>query len=139
MAFHKEKRFRLRNGQNVVGYMRKINNKSTFYSKDSFWWSGRCISYSEIDEWTGYRDRNRKLIFEWDILKFKLDPDDEPKNGVVLWQEDRSRFVIRNLDDNFYCPFEMDGLQMFQTDDLKVFSYLFLNPDIIRELGLEEE
>ncbi len=119
--------------------MRKINNRTSFYSKDSFWWTGRSIPYSEIDEWTGFHDKNRKPIFEWDILKFKVDPDDEPSNGVVLWQADQERFVIRKLDDSFYCPFEINGIMMFNPDDLKVFSYLFLNPDIIRELGLEEE
>ena len=132
-------RYRLRMGQKIVGYMRKIHNKSTFYSTDSFWWTGRRINYSEIDEWVGLYDMNRKAIFEWDILNFKIDPDADYNVGVVLWQTDMERFVIRQIDSELYFPFEIDGLQLFDQRQLKVISYLFLNRDLMEELGLEEE
>lgn len=139
MSFGEEKRFRLRKGEKIVGYMRKIGPETFFYSRDAFWWTGRQIAYSEIDEWTGLFDRNRKAVYEWDILRFKVDPDGEYQNGVVLWELRNERFVIRKTDEEIYFPLEIDGLQLFDSRQLDVFSYLFINPDLIDELGLNDE
>jgi hypothetical protein len=134
-----EVKYRLRINQKIVGYLRKIDGKSNFYSPDGFWWSGRKIDYKEIDEWTGYLDKNRTPIYEWDILHFKIDPDAAYCKGVVLWEANQERFVIRNIDDECYFPFLLDGLQLFSRDQLNVFSHLFLNPDLKEHLGIEDD
>lgn len=139
MGFPNEKRYRLRQGDHVVGYMRAIDAQSFFYSKDSFWWSGRPLEYSDVDEWTGYVDKNRAPIYEWDIIRFKIDPDGDYTEGVVLWEVTQQRFVIRHLKRELHFPFETDGLQLFDQRQLEVFSYLFINPDLIHELGLDDD
>lgn len=118
--------------------MRKIGSDSFFFSKDSFWWSGRAIQYEQIDEWTGYFDKNRTPIYEWDIVHFKVDPEGEDQSGVVLWESNYKRFVIRKVDEALHFPFETDGLQLFDQRQLKVFSYLFINPELQEELGLTD-
>lgn len=138
MNLPEEKRFRLRRDHQVVGYMRRIGSSSYFFSKDAFWWTGREISYEQIDEWTGYFDKNRTPVYEWDIIKFKIDPDGDYNKGVVLWEQRMKRFVIRQLDEVQHFPFETDGLQLFDQRQLEVFSYLFINPDLRDELGLSD-
>ncbi len=133
-----ENRYRLRKRDQVVGYMRKVGRQSYFYSKDAFWWTGRSINYDEIDEWTGLYDKNRTPIYEWDIVHFKIDPDGEYCTGVVLWQANKERFVIRKADEDLYFPLFLDDLQLFDQRQLEVFTYLFLNPDLKRYLGLDE-
>jgi hypothetical protein len=45
-----EKRFRLRKGEQIVGYMRKVSPTMILYSRDGFWWRGFAIEYDELDE-----------------------------------------------------------------------------------------
>ncbi len=133
-----EKRYRLRKDEKVVGYMRKINENMVFYSKDAFWWTGRKVHYNTIDEWTGLRDKNRIHIYEWDIVKCKIDPDADYTDGVVLWEEHSKRFGIKAIKEDVFIPLDMDGIQMFNEREIKVYSYLFINPDLKNRLGVQE-
>jgi hypothetical protein len=133
-----EKRFRLRIGNTVVGYMRKISGTSVFYSPDAFWWSGRKIDYNEVDEWTGLKDKNNRYIYEWDILYFKLDPYKDYTRGVVLWENKSETFGIRALDEEVFIPLKVNGVNMFNSRETQVFSYLFLNKELQNQLGVKE-
>lgn len=133
-----ENRYRLRKDSRIIGYMRRLGNQSLYYSKDSFWWTGRELSYDQIDEWCGYKDKNLRYIFEWDLIKFKVDPDGPYQEGVVLWEVKAQRFVIRHLWEELYFPFVSNGLALFQEADLEIYSYLFINPDLRDQLGLSE-
>lgn len=53
-----------------MGYAR-IENGSLFYSKDLFWWNGVRIDHSEKDEFSGYRDINKRPLFAHDIVTLK--------------------------------------------------------------------
>ncbi len=134
----KEPRYRLRLGETVVGFMRKVADTMVMYSKDSFWWTGNKIEYEEIDEWTGFKDKNGRHIYEWDILYYKLDPDGPFVEGVILWEGNAGEFGIRNIIDGSFIPLTVDGVKMFQEPQLQVFSYLFLNPELQRKLGVGE-
>jgi hypothetical protein len=136
---HTETRYRLRRNNQIVGYMRKINEKSSFYSPDAFWWSGRKINYDEIDEWIGLFDKNRKAIYEWDIIRFKIDPDGDYCSGVILWDSGSNQFVIRMVDEEVCFPLQIDDLTLFNPQQLEVFSHLFINPDLKYALGLGED
>lgn len=133
-----DQRYRLRKNDKVVGYMRKVGKQGYYYSRDSFWWTGAEIKYDEIDEWTGLYDKNRTPVYEWDILHFKIDPDGDYCTGVVLWQANLNRFVIRKADDDLYFPLFLDGIQLFDQRQLEVFTYLFLNPDLQHYLGIDD-
>ena len=135
----KEKRYRLREENKVVGYAKEVFGGARFFSKDGAWWSGREIGYNKIDEWVGLKDRNGKFIFEWDIVSFKVDPDEkEYRRGAILWEKQNKRFGIRQLDEEIFIPLQVEGMDLFKTGQIKVISFLFINPDIAKELGLEE-
>lgn len=139
MSLPLENKYRLRDGKTVLGYLRKIDGRSQFFSRDGFWWSGRPIDYKDIDEWTGFYDKNHTPIYEWDIVYFKIDPDAEDCTGVVLWETKKKRFVIRKVDDEMYFPLVLKGIELFNSRQIKVFSYLFLNPELKAYLGLDDE
>lgn len=131
-------RYRLRQGQKIVGYMRQVGETMVMYSRDSFWWTGHKLEYEEVDEWTGLQDKNGRHIFEWDILYYKRDPDGENETGVILWEGNAEEFGIRDVSDGSFIPLSIDGVEMFNPRQLQVFSYLFLNPDLQKKLGVEE-
>ncbi len=138
MGEFQETRYRLRKGEKIMGYMRKVSNDMILYSRDSFWWNGRKLSYEEIDEWTGLRDKNGRTIYEWDIVKYKVDPDDADQEGVILWEENRQTFGIRDVHSELFIPLVINGLKMFNERQLKVFSYLFLNPELKEKLNIRD-
>jgi hypothetical protein len=133
-----EPRYRLRNGREVVGYMRKVANSMVMYSRDSFWWTGNKLQYKEVDEWIGLRDKNGRAIYEWDILYYKIDPDGEDQTGVVLWQSRDEVFGICDIHSEVFIPLTVNDIGMFNPRQLKVFSYLFINPELQKKLGVEE-
>ena len=133
-----EVRYRLRKGTTVMGYMRKFDqNHSVFYSKDAFWWTGRAISYDEIDEWTGLRDLGNIPIYEWDIVAAKTPGGDE-ELSAVLWHKEGQHFALVGLESLRVTPLEVKGVPLFSPRDLRVHAYLFDNPALIQRLGLEE-
>ncbi len=138
MVDFSESRYRLRKGKKIVGYMRKISDNMILYSRDSFWWNGSKMNYEEIDEWTGLRDKNGRTVYEWDIVYYKLDPDAADREGVILWEENRQTFGIRDIHSELFIPLALDGLAMFNERQLKVFSYLFLNPELKEKLGIKD-
>ena len=133
-----EPRYRLRNDEEIVGYMRKVAESMVMYSRDSFWWTGKKLTYKDIDEWTGLKDMNGRHIYEWDILYYKLDPDADYLEGVILWEGNAEEFGIRNILDGSFIPLVVDGVKMFNERQLRVFSYLFLNPEIKKKLGVKD-
>lgn len=134
-----EKRYRLRIQKKVVGYLRQISNTSSFYSPDGFWWSGRKIDYKQVDEWTGLKDKNNRPIHEWDIVYFKIYPEQTKRSkGVILWKKQTQEFGIRALEEEVFIPLEVNGIQMFNPRKIEVFSYLFFNPELREMLGLED-
>jgi hypothetical protein len=134
-----ERRYRLRNDNQVSGYLREIH-RSLFYSKDGFWWTGKPIAHKQRDEWVGYRDKNNQYVFEWDILYFRIDPDKAPRKGVVLWQKKQKCFGILDLEEmDVFIPFQVENLELFNPRQFEVFSQLYINPEIMEVLGLKDE
>ena len=138
MFVFKDLRYRLRKDATILGYMRKVYGGAYFYSKDSNWWTGREINYKQIDEWTGFKDKNRKLIYEWDIVYYKIDPQQKPQLGAILWQKKNKRFGIRDLRQDLFLPLKAEGLKLFKQDELEIYSYLFINPEILEKWDLKD-
>jgi hypothetical protein len=68
-----ESRFRLRIEDQIVGYRKEIEGIS-FYSKDSFWWSGNAIESSQQDACMFLKDKNNRVLYEQDIIQFSTHP-----------------------------------------------------------------
>lgn len=133
-----EKRFRLRQDDQIVGYMRKVSSSMVLYSKDGFWWRGYKPEYNLVDEFTGLKDRNNRHIFEWDILYFKIDPDGEYSKGVVLWEGRKETFGIKAIEEGSFIPLFVEEISMFNPYQLEVFSHLWLNPELKEYLGVKD-
>lgn len=137
-AYNRERRFRIRRDEEVVGFMRKVSDLMVLYSSDGFWWRGHKIPYNEVDEFTGLRDKNNRHIYEWDILYFKLDPDGDYRRGVILWEGRQQHFGIRDLEADNFIPLFVEAVAMFNPRQMEVYSYLFINPELKKELGVRE-
>jgi len=133
-----ERRFRLRIDAEIVGYMRRLSKRMVLYSSDGLWWRGQKLDYNTVDEYTGIRDRNNQFIYEWDILEFKIDPDGDYEKGVILWEGGEKVFGIKSIEHGSFIPLFVNGIAMFNPRELKVFSHLFLNPELKEQLGVRD-
>ena len=133
----KEQRYRLRLGDKIAGYMRRIHG-TDFYSPDGFWWTGRSLNYTQVDESVEMRDRNRTRLYEWDIVRFKPNADQDEELGVFLWNKQQERWILRSIDTEIYYHLNVNGIDLFNGSDLLLESHVFLNPDLQRAWGLQE-
>ena len=131
-----EERFRLRQGVQIVGYMRSVG-RLTFYSKDSFWWNGSSVDYTTMDKWSGLKDRNNTQLFAGDIVEFEPIPDKGVDSGALLLKE--GFWVLKSVTTDVEYPVHALGLQLYKGNDLRWLSYLFLNPQLAEYWGFVEE
>ena len=62
-----EVRWRLRNGDHIVGYERHLGGR-VWSSPDGFWWRGDRLDYGEKDRCFGVKDVNDAWLFEGDVV-----------------------------------------------------------------------
>lgn len=67
-AFHDLRR--LREGVRVRGYAR-VEQGTTYYSRDLFWWTGIQIRHTEEDPFCGRKDLANRPLFHQDIVHFR--------------------------------------------------------------------
>jgi len=58
---------RLRLNDLILGYRKKMGNQ-WFYSPDMYAWSGTEIPFEQKDRSSGFRDKNRRLLFVHDLV-----------------------------------------------------------------------
>ncbi|GEM_PF-621958 len=51
----------------LVGY-RRMEQNNWFYSVDEFWWNGKPIEFDRIDPSAACQDKNRRNLFQNDIV-----------------------------------------------------------------------
>lgn len=110
------------------------------------------ISYDGYDimEFTGKYDKNKKEIYEFDIVKWKGIPDGEcvKKNdeilGLVVWSKDICGFIIEQLTEGNWineigdCTFKYDTEfysregQEFLWEDVEIVGNKYHNPDLLK-------
>lgn len=71
--------YRLRDKEEIVGYLR-IFNENSYFSINGYQWSGNEIQFTVKDLFTGFKDRNDKRIFEHDIVS----STDYPSNEYII-------------------------------------------------------
>ena len=122
--------FRIRKGDEIVGFMRYLNPSKPFFSKDKLWWNGKTIDYTEKDSYIEFDDINKQWIFESDIVEFKeIQNNDNIFKAVILFDPEETDFVAINCD-----TFQKIKLDFWPKYKMNVVSYLFINPQLADEL-----
>jgi hypothetical protein len=132
-----ERRYRLRQGPEIVGFLRDIQG-SLFYSRDGFWWTGIPIRYEHVDEWTGWMDVQRKRIYEWDLVEYTT-ADNKKDLFAVLRKDSDHLFGLRNIKTDDFFPFSIRGVELFEASRCKVISHVFINPELMEAWDLRDE
>lgn len=119
-----EIRKRLRINDRVAGFCRIIN-KTEFFSRDEFSWSGNGFDFLQIDVCTNRRDINNKLIYSEDILTWS--ENNQEKYCVIYYDEVLDKFQALSVDgeENITDFFTHDGFK----NRVKRVSFSFVQPN----------
>lgn len=125
------------NGEWVEGYYAKyLNLKHEIYTailkfdnEDGAVYSDEITAVipETVGEYTGLTDKNRKKIFEGDIVKFRINFNNEKlgfRYGTVIF--DHGSFHI-DTDYCFLCTFASD-------DDIEVIGNIHDNPELLEQI-----
>ncbi|MFV0530135.1 MAG: YopX family protein [Flavobacteriales bacterium] len=129
----KIKKYRLRLNTEIIGFADKTPHGFKFRGKP-LWWKQGKPTYSEIDEFTTFKDINQQEIYELDIVTYTL--DEQKRHGVILWEDKSKVFGIYDIENRMFIPLTIEELYLFQNDSVRVVSYLFKHPEIKKKIGL---
>jgi len=88
-----EVRWRLRNGDHIVGYERHMAGR-VWSSSDGFWWRGDRLDYSDKDRCFGVKDVNNEWLFQGDLVTW------HPDSGQWLLECKRGTWILSQ--ENFH-------------------------------------
>ncbi len=83
---------RLNNGEWALGCLIRDSSKAMIVVLDDKRMSGTAVDPSTLGECTGLRDKNKKLIFEGDIIEYEN--SDWVSTYIVAWDNEYARFAI---------------------------------------------
>jgi hypothetical protein len=117
-----EIRFRLRVDDKIVGHKKEIEGIS-FYSKDTFWWSGAVIEHSQQDACLFLKDKNNRVLYEQDIIKFSTHP-----NLYFILHFDHALSTFQLVDFETKSIFANDAIESLKNAESTTWvSYAFIN------------
>ncbi|APD08097.1 hypothetical protein UJ101_02599 [Flavobacteriaceae bacterium UJ101] len=129
----KIKKYRLRLNTEVIGFANKTPHGFKFQGKP-LWWKQGKPKYSEIDEFTTFKDINDQEIYELDIVIYTL--NNRKRRGVILWEDKSKKFGVYDIENLIFIPLTIKGLYLFKNDPIRVVSYLYKHPEIKKKIGL---
>ena len=92
-----EVRWRLRDGDHIVGYERHLGGR-VWSSPDGFWWRGDRLDYAEKDRCFGAKDVNNAWLFEGDVVTW------HPESGKWLLTYNAGRWTLTQGDTSIEAP-----------------------------------
>ncbi len=118
--------YRLRRGENIVGYMNVREGGHTLYSRDNYGWTNVPIEFNEKDRSTYIFDANRQMIFEHDVIRFRRNVS-RPylQNGWIVYDKVAEKLIVKLLEEDRTVALEAPSPQAPFRDDVKVVSQLY--------------
>ena len=88
---------------------------------------GQEVIPSTIGEYTGLKDKNDRMIFEGDILRFAYHPEEDV---IIEWHDGRFNFRKRNQPKDY--GYEILCCVQNAVERLKVIGNIHDNPELLR-------
>jgi len=85
------------------------------------------IDKNTIGQYTGQKDKNKKEIYEGDILRFS-----EVDTAVVEWNEKYSYFMVKPIQD-YYFDSDVLGHTLEYNNNVEIIGNIYDNPELLKE------
>lgn len=132
------KKYRLRNHKTIVGYAEETDSGMLFTGKYPLFWLNGQQKFNQVDKAIGILDKLHRMVYEKDIVSYKITDNMMRREGVVLWSTAKKTFGIFDLQSQHFTYFFIDDIFLFEHDKLEIISHLFNHPHLAKNLGLVE-
>lgn len=116
--------------ENRYGYLLNLFNcgSNSQYEVEEYDEQGNHYTVYSADEvilqqCTGLRDKNDKLIYEGDII---INPDDSERYAIIEWDNNECRHIINVQTENWCCDFSN-----YWSKELEVVGNIYENPELL--------
>ena len=92
--FSKIKKYRLRDNKTIVGYAEETAEGMLFTGKYPLFWLKSNQKFTHVDQAIGIVDKLHRMIYEYDVLSYKINDSQMRREGIVLWSEEKEAFGI---------------------------------------------
>jgi len=84
------------------------------------------IDKNTIGQFTGQKDKNKKEIYEGDILRFS-----EVDTAIVEWNEKYSYFMVKPIQD-YYFDSDVLGHALEYNNNVEIIGNIYDNPELLK-------
>ena len=84
------------------------------------------IDKNTIGQFTGQKDKNKKEIYEGDILRFS-----EVDTAIVEWNEKYSNFMVKPIQD-YYFDSDVLGHALEYNNNVEIIGNIYDNPELLK-------
>lgn len=132
----KTKKYRLRDKYTIVGYAEDTPNGMEFTGKYPRFWVKTQQYFSFVDEAIGVLDKMNRMIYEYDIVSYKINHKQMRREGIVLWSEEKEAFGIYDIESRHFTYFFVGELYLFGKEKVEIVSHAFNRPELISRFNL---
>ena len=132
----KSNKYRLRDNKTIVGYAEETAEGLLFTGKYPMFWLQSNQRYTHIDLAVGILDKMNRMIYEYDILSYKINDAHMRREGIVLWSERKEAFGIYDVASKHFTFFFVGDLYLFKRDKVEIVSHVFNRPSLEMKFNL---
>ncbi|MDO5655607.1 MAG: YopX family protein [Flavobacteriaceae bacterium] len=132
----KIQKYRLRDDKTIVGYAEETAEGMLFTGKFPLFWLKSKQKFSHVDQAVGILDKLNRMIYEYDILSYKINDSQMRREGIVLWSEEKLAFGIFDIESRHFSFFFVGNLFLFEKDKVEIISHAFNRPKLMAEFKL---
>lgn len=126
----KRNKYRLRLNKRIIGYAQETSDGLLFKGREGLWWMRGRPNYNFIDRFVGFQDKYHRDIYERDMVNYRLNAEEPMRKGVILYDPRHLWFGILDLESRHFTRLFVDGLCLFTTEKMEIYSHLFNHPEL---------
>ncbi|MBW7870779.1 MAG: hypothetical protein H3C39_06950 [Flavobacteriia bacterium] len=123
-------KYRLRLNRRIIGYAEETEDGLLFRGREGLWWMRGKPNYDKVDLYVGFQDKFHRDVYENDLVNYRLNAEAQMRKGVISKNPESGIFGILDLKSKHFTQLFVNGLCLFQSEKMEIYSHLFNHPEL---------